>query len=49
MPTLLIQGAPFIIGAIHDAMEALSGIVAGRDVPVYYDKCHPQRAVLRKG
>jgi hypothetical protein len=31
------------------AMEALHGIAAGREVPVYYDPSHPQRAVLRKG
>jgi hypothetical protein len=31
------------------AMEALHGIAAGREVPVYYDPSHPERAVLRKG
>jgi hypothetical protein len=31
------------------AMEALQGIAAGREVPVYYDPSYPQRAVLRKG
>src|SRR5262245_41867169 len=31
------------------AMEALHGISAGREVTVYYDPSHPQRAVLRKG
>ena len=32
-----------------DAMQALHGIAAGREVPVYYDPSYPERAVLRKG
>lgn len=31
------------------AMDALHGISAGREVPVYYDPVRPQRAVLRRG
>ncbi len=31
------------------AMDALHGIVAGREVPVYYDPVRPQQAVLRRG
>lgn len=31
-----------------DAMAALRGIAAGREVPVYYDPARPERAVLRK-
>jgi hypothetical protein len=32
-----------------DAMAALRGIAAVREVPVYYDPARPERAVLRKG
>jgi hypothetical protein len=32
-----------------DAMSALRGIAAGREVAVYYDPLRPERAVLRRG
>jgi hypothetical protein len=32
-----------------DAVDALRGIVAGHEVPVYYDPRQPQRAVLING
>jgi hypothetical protein len=54
-----VNGKPYI-GTRHsfgserfstydDAIDALHGISAGREVAVYYDPSLPERAVLRKG
>jgi hypothetical protein len=51
---LIYVGTRYSFGVSHfstydEAIDALQGISAGREVPVYYDPARPKLAVLRMG